>query len=241
MQQGARAGLSVAHVLVAVLLLAAGCGSQAPPTAAARGSALFNSTALSPSSFNVFTCATCHDVGPAFKPGAPLAGATLRPSFWGGQENDLLRAVDDCRTYFMDASARLSPAEADAEELYAYLVTLEPGAPDPVPFTVVQTVADLPRGDAGRGADLFATACARCHGTMHGGGGRLATRIPVLPDQTLAAHVTYSAADQRLVFIEKIRHGGFLGYGGDMPPFSLEKLSDTDLSDLLEGMGVLGM
>jgi thiosulfate dehydrogenase len=191
--------------------------------------------------FNVFACATCHDVVPLIKPGASLAGATLRPSFWGGQENDLLRAVDDCRTYFMDASAPLSSADADAQDLYAYLVSLEPGDSDPVPFTIVQTVADVPRGDAGRGTALFANACATCHGSMHGGSGRLASRIPVLPDETLAAHASYGAADQRLIFIEKVRHGGFLGYGGDMPPFSLEILDDSGLSDLLEGLGVLGM
>jgi thiosulfate dehydrogenase len=237
-------------VRLAVPLLAAACGSSASPTAAARGGALFESAALSPSSLNIFTCATCHDAAAPdptsrfirpVKPGAPLAGATLRPSFWGGQENDLLRSVDDCRTSFMDASAPLSPAEANAEELYAYLVTLEPGAPDAVPFTVVQTVADVPRGDSGHGASLFVETCVACHGTMHAGSGRLATRIPVLPDETLATHASYSAADQRLIFIEKIRHGGFLGYGGDMPPFSLETLSDSDLSDLLEGLGVLGL
>jgi thiosulfate dehydrogenase len=35
------------------------------------------------------------------------------------------------------------------------------------------------------------------------------------------------------VFVEKTRHGGFLGYGGTMPPFSLNVLSDEDLADLL--------
>jgi thiosulfate dehydrogenase len=42
------------------------------------------------------------------------------------------------------------------------------------------------------------------------------------------------------VFIEKVRHGGFLGYGGDMPPYSLEVLPDATVSDLLEALGVLG-
>jgi len=41
------------------------------------------------------------------------------------------------------------------------------------------------------------------------------------------------------VFTEKIRHGLFLGYGGVMPPFSREVLSDQDVSDLLEALGVI--
>ena len=34
-----------------------------------------------------------------------------------------------------------------------------------------------------------------------------------------------------------VRHGGFLGYGGEMPPFSVEKLSDAELADLIEYLG----
>jgi thiosulfate dehydrogenase len=66
--------------------------------------------------------------------------------------------------------------------------------------------------------------------------------VPILPDDTLAAHAppAYSPRTQRLVFIEKTRHGGFLNYGGEMPPFSLETLPDTDLSDILEALGVTG-
>ena len=39
--------------------------------------------------------------------------------------------------------------------------------------------------------------------------------------------------EDRKAFIEKIRHGGFLGYGGTMPPFSQAVLSDADLGALL--------
>jgi len=61
-----------------------------------------------------------------------------------------------------------------------------------------------------------------------------------LPEDTLAEHAGYSLRSQRLVFIEKIRHGLFLGYGGDMPPFSKEQLSDAEISDVLEALGVFG-
>jgi thiosulfate dehydrogenase len=96
-----------------------------------------------------------------------------------------------------------------------------------VAFSVVKDLDPrLPRGDAQRGAPLYAAACASCHGSMHSGKGRLSARIPKLPEDTIAEHADYSLRDQRLVFLEKIRHGGFYGYGGDMPPFSLEALSD---------------
>jgi thiosulfate dehydrogenase len=232
----------------AFTLLALGCSAAAPTEEARveRGQALFESGELSPSVLNLFSCNSCHDAVPGtdavLKPGAPLAGATLRPSFWGGQEDDLLRSIDDCRDVFMHASTPLDPTNADAVALYAYLVSLEPGNPQAVPFTVVSEIVDVPRGDATRGAGAYTNVCAQCHGTMHTGYGRLSDLIPILPDDTLAAHPPpdYSPRTQRLVFIEKTRHGGFLDYGGDMPPFSAEVLADTELSDVLEALGVLG-
>jgi thiosulfate dehydrogenase len=227
------------------MLWASACGgAPRAASAASSGAALFRSTAVSASSLDLFTCATCHDTAPGtstlIKPGAPLAGAPERPSFWGGQENDLLRSINDCLIYFMDASAPRAATDPEADALYSYLVSLGPGDSDPVPFTVVKSIDDLPRGDAGHGAAVYTLACSTCHGAMHSGTGQLASRVPVLPEQTLAAHASYSPSGQRQVFIEKVRHGGFLGYGGDMPPFSLQVLSDADLSDLLEALGVLG-
>ncbi|HXJ19878.1 MAG TPA: c-type cytochrome [Polyangia bacterium] len=234
-----------ALALASALLLMGGCGGDPPPAATTpTGAVLFGSTAIASSSLDLFSCATCHDTTAAsstlIKPGAPLAGAPQRPSFWGGQENDLLSSINDCLTYFMDAGAPLAAKDPKADALYAYLTSLGPGSSDPVPFTVVRTIYDIPRGDAGNGAAVFTLACSACHGNMHDGLGRLSSRIPVLPEDTLAAHASYSPSGQRQVFIEKVRHGGFLGYGGDMPPFSLEALSDDDLSDLLEALGVLG-
>jgi thiosulfate dehydrogenase len=235
--------VSAVVVPVVALLLAGGCGGEPPATKPPDGAALFRATELS-SSLDVFSCATCHDAAAAqstlIKPGAPLAGAPQRPSFWGGQENDLLRAMNDCLTYFMDASTPLAANDPEADALFAYLVSLGPGNPGAVPFTVVRSIDDLPRGDAVHGAAVYTLACSACHGSMHDGVNRLDDRIPILPEETLAAHASYTPSGQRQVFIEKVRHGGFLGYGGDMPPFSLEVLTDDDLSDLLEALGVLG-
>ncbi len=235
-------------VAVTVAFSALGAGCDAPPDALApalRGRQLFASGALSPSHLNLFACTTCHDAVPSTDPddhktGGAMAGVTQRTSYWGAQENDLLQSINACRAQFMDVSAPIAPSDPDAKDLYAYLESLEPGDADPVAFTVVRSIADLPRGDATAGQVLFATTCTACHGAMHTGAGRLGARIPVLPEGTLIAHVDFSPAAQRLVFIEKIRHGGFLGFGGDMPPYSLEVLPDAAVSDLLEALGALG-
>lgn len=233
---------------LALLLVLVACSPHPEPHAddVARGQDLFTSRELSPSGSNLFSCATCHDLNAGQtmvrRPGAPLAGVTSRPSFWGGDENDLLRAIDDCRTEFMLANTPLDAADANADALYAYLLSLEPGDPSAQAFTVVRDVADVPRGDARRGYVVYAQACEQCHGSMHDGDGRLGDIVPVLPEDTLAAHPApaWSPRTQRLVFIEKTRHGVFLNYGGEMPPFSLEVLPDADLSAALEALGVLG-
>ncbi len=234
---------------LALLGLALGCAAS-PPAAeedpVERGRALFDSLALSPSGLNLFSCSTCHDVvageSAERKAGAPLGGVTLRASYWGGEEVDLLRAINACRRYFMYASTPLSPGEPDADALYHYLDSLEPQRLDPVPFTVVRSIAPLPRGDATRGQGVFTSACAPCHGSLDTGAGKLRDGVPVLPGDTLLEHPapTYTPHVVRLVFIEKTRHGGFLNYGGVMPPFSLEALPDADLSDVLEALRVLG-
>lgn len=233
-----------ALIFLGATLVACSDDAPAEEDRVAAGRALFESRNLSDSTLNRYSCKTCHDADTLDptkkKPGAMLAGVTERPTFWGGQENDLLRSLNACRRYFMYASADLRADEPSAESLYAYLVSLEPGDPEPLPFSVVRTVEPLPRGDAASGEALFTQTCSQCHGTLHEGVGRLRATVPVLPEDTIAEHLDYSVREQRLVFIEKTRHGLFLGYGGDMPPFSSEVLSDAELSDILEALGVLG-
>lgn len=221
-----------------------GCSSGARQSAVDAGRALFDSKALSPSHLNAYACASCHDADPlspaSKKAGAPLAGVTLRPQFWGGQVADLLGAVNACRNYFMLANDPLTASDHDAQALYAYLESLEPGDPAAVPFHVVTSIEDVPRGNAPSGQILFAEACTLCHGDMHHGSGRLGDAVPILPEDTIREHAEFTPRVQRLIFIEKMRHGRFLGYGGVMPPFSSDVLSDPDVSDLLEALGMLG-
>lgn len=233
-----------ALVLLLSSALLGACSSGSEQSAVDHGKQLFESKALSSSGLNFYSCGSCHDLEPAgpplIKTGAPLAGATLRSLFWGGQDNDLLRAINDCRNYFMVDNQPLAASDADARALYAYLQSFEPGDGATQPFSIVSTIEALPRGDADSGNQLYFSSCISCHGAMHNGAGRLNGQIPVLPEETLAAHTEFTPRVVRLIFTEKIRHGLFLGYGGVMPPFSSERLSDQDVSDLLEALGVLG-
>lgn len=232
--------------------LVSACSSTPEQSAVEQGRQLFGSKALSQSHLNDYECATCHDsvasTPPSKKAGGAMAGVTLRSIFWRGQEADLLGAINACRNNFMGDNQPLTASNEQARALYAYLASLEPGDANAVPFTVVTTIDPLPRGETpdaissaeSRGQVLYAQTCQYCHGTMHDGEGRLSSRLPILPEDTLVEHAQYSARVQRLIFTEKIRHGLFLGYGGVMPPFSAELLSDQDVSDLLETLNVLG-
>ena len=229
--------------LAAFALLLAACTSEPTTqieerTAIEHGKALFETRAASPSKLNDYSCSTCHvttraTTDKAMYPGAPLAGATLRPTFWGGHELDLLASINHCRYWFMRAQQPWLATDVDAQAMYAYLASLPSALPEPQTFTVIPSVQDLAPTDAVRGAEVFALACRTCHGEVHTGKGRLSARMSILPEAPLAEHVEYTAAENRVIFIEKIRHGGFLGYGGAMPPFSVEVLSDADIQALL--------
>jgi thiosulfate dehydrogenase len=205
--------------------------------AVAHGAALFESRSTSPSKLNDYTCATCHQIHPGASdivhPGAPMAGVTVRTRYWGGQELDLLTSINDCRYWFMNAQKPWTADDPEARAMYAWLTSLPADLPTDVSFTVPATVQDLLAAEVGTGAQVFARACQSCHGKLHTGSGRLSARIPRLPEDPLAEHTEFTAIENRLIFIEKVRHGGFFGYGGTMPPFSTEVLSDAELQALL--------
>lgn len=232
-----------------LVLAAAGCGepSVVQATAVEHGEMLFHDSTIAGTSLNSYACATCHEAEPGeakdrILPGSPLAGATERPSYWGGSELSLLRSLNHCAYYFMLKDAAFTKEDETARALYAYLESLPSGEKDIAnqPFAVVYLVDDVPEGSATAGAALFERACSSCHGAAHTGEGRLVERAPVLPEQTIEEHPspTYTDLDRRLVFIEKVRHGAFVGYGGQMPPFSVEKLPDQDLADVLAFLGL---
>lgn len=230
--------------LAALLVLVAACSSGPEierRTAAEHGRDLFGSTKTSNSQLNVLTCATCHRAeaaaeDPRILPGHVLAGAVDRPTFWGGQRSDLLLAINDCRYYFMNASTPWKAEDEDAKAMYAFLASLPKAAPTALPFTVVAVAKDLPPGDEVRGEQVYDQSCRSCHGAAHTGRGRLRQGIPLLPEeevQVLAGTYGFDRTQVRVTFIEKVRHGGFLGVFGSMPLYSLEAMSDGDLASLL--------
>ena len=230
-------------------LFAAACGGTETEVvtvvadATAHGKALFSDPATSGAPLNAYACSTCHVAEPSpgdtrLRAGAPLAGALDRPTYWGGVEADLLRSINFCRLYFMQQATPWTEDEPMAEDVYAYLASLgslPSASTEAAPFTVVGVVADLPEGDATRGSELYTRSCAYCHGAKTSGAGRLTELASRLPDDPLEEHAAdgFDATEQRVAFVEKVRHGGFYGYGGVMPPFSLEALSDEELADVL--------
>lgn len=234
-----------AHIYVTAVAVVAACGDDAPApgSAEAHGAEVF-SRAETGGTENTFACATCHATEPRStraQPGAMLAGVTTRPSYWGGTVLDLLDAVNACRITFMSAERPWLATDEDARALYAYLASLPPTLTEAAPFTVVRSTADVAPGDATRGAAAYDRTCRGCHGGIHTADGRADARIPALPDDVARAHSPafgYAPSDVRLVFIEKARHGAFLGYSGRMPPFSREALADADLADILAFLGL---
>jgi thiosulfate dehydrogenase len=215
-----------------------GCSSQTQQgTQADRGRELVASRESSNGTLNIFSCTTCHaEERKPWLTGAPMRGMTERKSYWGGKEPQLLDSINACRFYFMGSTQAWSKETPEAIAVYAYLKSLpaQPGSPEAEPFTIVNPLTDLPLGDRIRGAAVYAGACASCHGERGTGKNRLSETYPVLPNDTVREHAYLkSRAATRLVFIQKVRNGTFLGYGGVMPPFSSEVMPDADLSALL--------
>lgn len=220
------------------VLVAAACSSEI--SGAERGEELFRSTELSPTDLNVFSCADCHDVEPSGplmgggSSGYSLFGAANRSSYWGGDRSTLRDAVDACLLFFMKADA-LVPETEEARALYDYLISISPSdAPsDALPFTVVENVVDVARGDSTRGQQVYAEACERCHGDAFSASGSILRNTINLPGVTVTYPTDFPGIEPSLVVIEKVRHGRFFDIGGDMPLYSLEAMPDTDLGALL--------
>lgn len=225
--------------LITFLTVAAMTGAACGPIDAAdAGRELFANPRLSISPSNAFACATCHATTPDGSEETKFSGYTLlgvskRPMLWGDRYTQLIDAVNFCLTEFMRGE-KLDMTNKNGLSLLAYLQSLDGGPATARPLTVVQNINDvylatLPPGDSGRGERLYDATCAICHGDVHSGKGRLDSRVSIIPDDTIKGF----GAQARAVTIEKIRHGKFFGIGGNMPFYSLEALSDAELSDIV--------
>ncbi|MBL9022007.1 MAG: c-type cytochrome [Myxococcales bacterium] len=223
-------------LLLGALALASCSGDTTTETRSAveHGEVLFTQPELSPAPGNELACSDCHAAEPApYLSGGSLAGATSRTTFWSGQELTLLGAINHCRYYFMLADEPWTGQEVEARAIYAYLESMT-GDASPASFTIGDVVDPGP-GSADRGKAVYRGACESCHGAAKTGLGAKTPTAPILPDETLAQHPLdeYTVEERRLVFVEKTRHGTFFGYGGQMPPLSVEVLSDAELADIL--------
>ena len=224
-------------LLLAAAAAVAACGGEI--SGAERGEELFGSSDLSPSDLNVFSCATCHSAdeggGPTDgSPGYRLFGVAARTRYWGEDYGVLRDAVNACLIFFMKGE-ELDPDAEDFHALYEYLLSITPdGASDePFPFTVVENVADVPRGDPGRGGEVYDRSCRRCHGEAFSADGSILREEVNLPGITEGYAEDFPGVEPSLVVIEKVRHGRFFDIGGEMALFSQEAMSDDDLGALL--------
>ncbi len=220
-------------VLIAVSALAF---SACTLSAERYGEQLFTDAQFSGSRFNAWSCSTCHattEADTSLKSGHTLAGATERPSYWGGKQQRLIDATSFCYVYFMRGAKPLEPSEPRSRALYEYLASLK-GTAEAKPATFIPNLpSDVPRGDKARGADVYASACRDCHGELHTGKGRNSELASVLPDVKDEYATVFPGIAPSKVFIEKVRHGQFFAVGGNMPLFAVERLSDEDLGALL--------
>jgi thiosulfate dehydrogenase len=223
---------------LAALLLLVGCEKQ-PVKAVEFGRTLFFEPRLSDSSFNSFSCATCHSTTPDSDASRLFSGYSLhnvasRPSWWGGYELDLLDAVNVCFVYFMRGDPALTADDPKSKSLYEFLRSISPDAVAPaLPLTIVKNVLAVPDGDRARGEQVYRSACQQCHGDAQSGSGKLTELAPTLSDELASYPSRFPNVSPRLVVTEKVRHGQFFGIGGNMPPYSQEALSDEDLGALL--------
>ena len=226
----------VVVVAGACVFFAIGCGGPLP--ARDVGKALFSDARTSSSDFNAVSCSTCHDDGDGdgqarIFAGHPLTDVVGRSAWWGGQAPRLKDAVDNCLLFFMREPAPLDDDDPRGRALYEHLLSISPARSSPaLPLTIVENVSSLARGDPRRGEQVWTQACQSCHGAPHTGAGRLNELVAIVPEAS-EEFAVQSGFDVDVVVIEKVRHGLFFGVGGNMPPFSLEALSDEDLGALI--------
>ena len=231
-------------VLLFTLVAAAGCSGgtkHETKPAADLGDHLAHSFELSTSTYNRFACSTCHyftATAPAGRiyPGGSLHDSASRPDWFDGYSKQYLDSVNFCLLYFMRGE-QLVPGDADGDALYEYLASISPDTTAPAvhyTFVLNLTALNVATGDKVHGKTLYDEACRVCHGSPGSGSGRISAATTALSAQLASDYDTlFPGVDHNVVVTEKVRHGQFYGIGGNMPFFSEEALSDSDLTDLL--------
>ena len=180
---------------------------------------------------NNFACATCHALEEPtndgfLRPGHPIGNAAHRPNFKNGQLDNLLDAVNVCRTEWMIATAW----SMDTPEWLDLEAFLEQQAPEGDAPSLVSQVAAPPQqtggGDMVAGQNFFNNACVVCHGEDAVG----TERAPALIGEFLNA-------DQ---IARRVRTSGLTDSsvyegltGGRMPFWANDRISDDELRDVI--------
>ena len=226
-----------------ILLSACGSGSDTPdasntnpvsdPMAVqiAQGKTLYEAPM---SSGNSFACATCHALTePAMdgftRPGHPIGDALRRTSFKNGQLGTFIEAANSCLTEWMNAP-EWSSNSAEYESFVSYLNSVDTGDGNVanLSFTIdTDYMRDTYEGGSAiDGEMIFNTSCAVCHGLDGVGTERgLPLTGRVLEPELVARRVRTSGRTASAVYSDLT--------GGVMPFWSEERLSDTELLDII--------
>lgn len=136
---------------------------------ALRGRALLTATrdSLPHNVGNSLRCASCHLDNGLRRDAMPWVGSYARfPQYRtrSGKVDLIEDRINDCFERSMNGR-RLNPAGRDMRDIVSYFAFLSTGIPVGVPMEGqgFPRLAPL-RGDAARGATVFTSTCARCHG-----------------------------------------------------------------------------
>lgn len=184
---------------------------------------------------NTFACATCHALTETEndefrRAGHPLADATKRPTYKNGQLTDMLDAVNSCREEWMAAPA-WSEDSREWQALHGWLDAQAPAeTATPLQYTILDTAPTDLSGAADTGRATFNATCASCHAPDAVG----TNLAPPLRGEFLSAQ---GGAD---LIVRRVRTSGaadsdvYTGLtGGRMPFWSVERLTDQELADIV--------
>ncbi|HEY1906354.1 MAG TPA: YceI family protein [Myxococcaceae bacterium] len=191
-----------------------------------RGERLFREATVGGEQ-NALSCASCHawrdersgtldPLGHA-SPSSSLWNSARRSAFWRGFAGTPEDATDLCVRRFMLRPGGGDPAQL--ADLAAYLRRISPDAAPPLDYRPMllgrKTAIDRPTGgDGKRGAVLTERFCGRCHGD---GAMRPPLEVGLYEADYLVARVRWIAPHD----------------AKQMPPIALDRLTDTELRDIV--------
>ena len=210
--------------LFLVMILATACGGETESSG--ENIYRFASTAG-----NSFSCATCHALAePAgdglVRPGHQIGDATRRPDFKNGELATFREAANTCRRDWMGAP-EWSEADPEYTALFDFLESNATAETAPsLSFEIRQPPTDLSGGNMETGQAIFNTRCVVCHGEDAAGSQQAPPLVgDLLTRETVARRVRTSGNPSSQVY------PGLTG--GAMPFWSTDRLSDSELIDVL--------